>query len=179
MTKRQKKVRVSLRSAFWLIGRSAVVFVCVTTHRFSRSLIPWGRLLQRLMDRSKYTPIASAYLCEVMHKTFTSHINILRNLEQTVAIWKDCVSLKKKSGVEHVQNVFLALCPRWGGRFFFIYRRRETFHWRTQWGGGWLPGCSPPLQIEILKTHSVDTMISKVVLHLPFSLNWPLKSADN
>jgi hypothetical protein len=102
------------------------------------------------MDRSKYTPIALAYLCKAIHKTFTghTHINILRNLEQTVAVWKDRVS-SKKSGIEYVQNVFVALCPRWWKGEGGVYRRRETFQWRIQWGGG--GGVGAPLLIEILK----------------------------
>jgi len=45
-------------------------------------------------------------------------------------------------------------------------------------GGGWgQSGCNPPAQFK--NTDFVDTMISKVLRNLRFSLNHPLKSADD
>jgi hypothetical protein len=52
---------------------------------------------------------------------------------------------------------------------------------RTEGGGG-LSGCSPlqPPKTEIRKTQvSLDTMISKVLVNLPFIQNQPLKLADD
>jgi len=67
------------------------------------------------MDRSEYTPVALAYLCKVMHKTFTGHNNILRNLEQIVAIWKDCLSSKKKKCYRTLSERVLSVMSEMGG----------------------------------------------------------------
>jgi len=53
-------------------------------------------------------------------------------------------------------------------------------HWCTLGGGGLGPvRLHPPPQAEFKNTDFVDTVISKVLRDLRFSLNHPLKSADD
>ena len=54
-------------------------------------------------------------------------------------------------------------------------------YWRTQGGRGGCRNAAPLLQIEIKKkkTDFVDTIISELLCNLHFSLDQPLKSADD
>lgn len=84
------------------------------------------------------------------------------------------MSVQKKKRYRTRAERVLGVMFEMGGREFCI-EDVKLFIGAPNGGGG----LQSPLQIEILKTHFVDTMMSKVVLDLIFSLNQPLKSADN